>query len=49
MLLQFIQTSDILYNVLPSTIYVLTVTLVLHLCKPVGDLSLILFPNLQLI
>jgi hypothetical protein len=39
---------DILFNNFSSLIYVLAVILVLHNCKPIWDLNLIRFPNLQL-
>jgi len=40
---------DILFNVLASPIYVLVIIQVLQSCKPICNLSLIQFPNLQLI
>ena len=40
---------NILFNVLPSPIYVLFVVQVLQSCKPICNLNLILFPNLWLI
>ena len=40
---------EILFNVLPSPIYVLVIVQVLQSCKPVCNLNLILFPNLWLI
>jgi hypothetical protein len=40
---------DILFNVLPSPIYVLAITQVLRRWRSIWDLNLILFPNPQLI
>ena len=47
--LDFCWVFYILFNVLPSPIYVLAVTSVLQNWNSVWDLNLILFPNLQLI
>ena len=56
MSLQFLQTEtlsswglDIIFNVLPSPVYVLSISLVHQSPKPVCNLNLILFSNLQLI